>query len=319
MNYQPISSILVLIFGLGLFSVQSVDARNASIKAANINNSELITPSSSIVVPLIARHDEYWGPQRDFEIQMRGKVVKNTEDTLQTMDATTGTTYMIIHKDLPVDIDFFNAEGIRHIFHTSFRGAIEGKVIKTTDITIQEYPGIELLMEHSNSTRGQYNAYIVKRRIYVLGAVTSTELTTESTRFFNSFRIYPSRIIEKDRKPNSSFDKIVGEYKVVLDPKVLADAKKEGVKSVSGQWVIKPEGTFQATLKAVSVKDEIQEIKTAGKIWIEYGKVVTQVETINGEKSAEAAPKQTYTLSTDGKELQADGQPVKLIRQRDRK
>jgi hypothetical protein len=112
-----------------------------------------------------------------------------------------------------------------------------------------------------------------------------------------------------------SLDKVAGQYNVVLDPKVLADAEKDGVKSVTGQWTIKPEGTFEATLKAVSTKDEVQEIKTAGKITIEDGKVVSQVETVNGEQPPQAPPKQPYTLSADGKELQADGQPVKLVKQ----
>lgn len=113
----------------------------------------------------------------------------------------------------------------------------------------------------------------------------------------------------------ASLDKVAGEYKVVLDPKVLADAEKEGVKSVTGKWTIKPEGNFEATLKAVSTKDEVQEIKTAGKISIKDGKVVSQVETVNGEKPTTAPPEQPYTLSADGKELQADGQPVKLVKQ----
>jgi hypothetical protein len=120
-----------------------------------------------------------------------------------------------------------------------------------------------------------------------------------------------------DKAPTStaSLEKVAGEYTVVLDPKVLADAEKEGVKSVTGKWTIKPEGTFEATLKAVSTKDEVQEIKTAGKITIEDGKVVSQVESVNGEKPPQAPPKQPYTLSADGKELQADGQPVKLVKQ----
>jgi hypothetical protein len=116
-------------------------------------------------------------------------------------------------------------------------------------------------------------------------------------------------------KSTASLEKVAGEYVVVLDPKVLADAEKEGVKSVTGKWTIKPEGTFEATLKAVSTKDEVQEIKTAGKISIEDGKVVSQVESVNGEKPPQAPPKQPYTLSADGKELQADGQPVKLVKQ----
>jgi len=59
----------------------------------------------------------------------------------------------------------------------------------------------------------------------------------------------------------------------------------------------------------------VQEIKTAGKISIKDGKVISQVESVNGEKPPQAPPEQPYTLSADGKELQADGQPVKLVKQ----
>ena len=125
----------------------------------------------------------------------------------------------------------------------------------------------------------------------------------------------PESAPDKSPATAASLDKVAGEYTVVLDPKVLADAEKEGVKSVTGKWTIKPEGTFEASLKAVSTKDEVQEIKTAGKISIKDGKVVSQVESVNGEKPPQAPPEQPYTLSADGKELQADGQPVKLVRQ----
>jgi hypothetical protein len=123
-----------------------------------------------------------------------------------------------------------------------------------------------------------------------------------------------------DKSPSSptspaSLEKVAGEYTIVLDPKVLAEAEKEGVKSVTGKWTIKPEGTFEATIKAVSNKDEVQEIKTAGKISIKDGKVVSQVESVNGEKPPQAPLEQPYTLSADGKELQADGQPLKFVKQ----
>ncbi|MBD2149614.1 hypothetical protein H6F44_05670 [Pseudanabaena sp. FACHB-1277] len=111
-----------------------------------------------------------------------------------------------------------------------------------------------------------------------------------------------------------SLDKIAGAYDVVLDPKLLAEAEKDGVKSVTGIWTIKPEGKFDATLKAVSIKGEEQEIKITGKMSIEDGKVTSQVELANGEKPPQTPPKQPYTISADGKELQADGQPVKLVR-----
>ena len=111
-----------------------------------------------------------------------------------------------------------------------------------------------------------------------------------------------------------SLNNSAGEYRVVLDAKVLADARKEGVKSVTGKWMIQPNGTFEAALTAISTKDEAQEIKTTGKITIQNGKVVSQVETVNGARPAQTPPIQTYTLSADGKELQADGQPVKLVK-----
>jgi hypothetical protein len=126
----------------------------------------------------------------------------------------------------------------------------------------------------------------------------------------------PSASASPSIKPTTlSISNIAGEYKVVLDPKVLADAEKEGVKSVTGKWTIKADGTFEATVKAISTKDEVQEIKTTGRITIEDGKVVSQVETVNGDKPPQTPPKQLYTVSADGKELQADGQPVKLVRQ----
>lgn len=144
-------------------------------------------------------------------------------------------------------------------------------------------------------------------------AATPTEAATTSPSPSASPSASPTEAATSGQ--TASLDKVAGDYTVVLDPKVLADAEKEGVKSVTGKWTIKPEGTFEATLKAVSVKGEEQEIKTAGKITIEDGKVVSQVETVNGEAPPQSPPKQPYTLSSDGKELQADGQPVKLVKQ----
>ena len=146
-------------------------------------------------------------------------------------------------------------------------------------------------------------------------ATTSKPTPTASTSPSASPSVKPTATAPDKTSSNASLDKVAGEYKVVLDPKVLADAEKEGVKSVSGKWIIKPEGTFEATLKAVSTKDEVQEIKTVGKIIIRDGKVVSKVESVNGEKPPQAPPEQPYTLSADGKELQADGQPVKLVKQ----
>ena len=177
------------------------------------------------------------------------------------------------------------------------------------------------------SLRQAIVAAIAVSCITVVSACQQTATPTETTAATPSASASPAASATPSASPNASaspktstnsnasLDKVAGEYNVVLDPKVLADAEKEGVKSVTGKWTIKAEGTFEATLKAVSLKDEVQEIKTAGKISIEDGKVVSQVETVNGEKPPQAPPKQPYTISADGKELQADGQPVKLVKQ----
>lgn len=144
----------------------------------------------------IARDDEYWGPKRDFKIQMPGEVLENKNDTLMTINTTTKTVYMIVHKDVPLDIDSLSSEDIREVLQTALRQNIDmkGKVVKSTNMVIEGYPGIELLIQHSDGSQGQYQGYVVRRRIYLIVARTSDELTTEAANFFNSFRVYPSRI-----------------------------------------------------------------------------------------------------------------------------
>jgi hypothetical protein len=59
----------------------------------------------------------------------------------------------------------------------------------------------------------------------------------------------------------------------------------------------------------------VQTIRTTGKVSIINGKVVSRIETVNGVKPEKVPPTQSYTLLQDGKTLQADGQPVQLVRQ----
>lgn len=121
--------------------------------------------------------------------------------------------------------------------------------------------------------------------------------------------------IVKEKQSQRRVVKIAGNYQVVLEPQVMEDARKEGIVSFSGKWTINPDGSFVATLETVNIKSEVQTIRTTGKVRIVNGKVVSQVETLNGEKPNEPFPTQSYTLLSDGKTLQADDQPVKLVRQ----
>jgi hypothetical protein len=191
---------------ISLFTLGSLPIQNPAIALVNpgkLGNSSInlglnITKQFTKKQPIqIATDDEYWGPQGDFKILMPGEVAENTKNSLLTVNTLTQTVYMIFHGDIPTDTDYLDSEQIREVLQTSLRKNldIKGKVIKSTDMVIQGYPGIELLVEHSDGTKGQYQAYIVRRRLYLIGARAKDELTTEAANFFESFRVYPSKIV----------------------------------------------------------------------------------------------------------------------------
>ncbi len=159
----------------------------------------------------------------------------------------------------------------------------------------------------------------VKLGFLLFGAIASiTCVTSIFTPFLPSLSVHASEnlsISVKQKQAQPRVVKIAGTYRIVIDPKVLLEAKEEGVASVSGQWIINPNGYFTVELKAVSINGEVEVIRTTGTIRIINGKVVSQVETRNGKKLDEVPPTQSYTLLSDGKTLQADDQPVKLVRQ----
>lgn len=145
----------------------------------------------------IARDDYYWGPQRDFEIWMPGVLMQNTNKVLMTTNKTNNTMYIIIHEDLPRGANYWTQEQTREVLQAAMRENLDtqGKVIKSTNMVVKGYPGIELLIQHSDGSQGQYRGYVVRRRLYLIGARSYDELTTEASNFFDSFRVYPSRIV----------------------------------------------------------------------------------------------------------------------------
>ena len=191
---------------ISLFTLASFPIQNPAIALVNqrklgnssthleLNRTQELTTKQPIQ---IAADDEYWGPQGDFKILMPGEVAENTKNSLLTVNTLTQTVYMIFHGDLPTDTDYLDSEQIREVLQIAMRKNldIKGKVIKSTNLVIQGYPGIELLVQHSDGSQGQYQGYVVRRRLYLIGARTKDELTTEAANFFDSFRIYPSRII----------------------------------------------------------------------------------------------------------------------------
>ena len=122
-------------------------------------------------------------------------------------------------------------------------------------------------------------------------------------------------IATKQKQDKPKVVRITGNYKTVFKPEFLAAIKKQGVQSVSGQWTIQPNGAFEAFLTATMANSAVRNFRTAGKISIVNGKVISQIETVNGVKPEKPPQSQSYTLLQDGKTLQADGQPIQLIRQ----
>jgi hypothetical protein len=67
-------------------------------------------------------------------------------------------------------------------------------------MVIEGYLGTELLIHHFGGSQGQYQGYVVRRRVYLLGARIFDELTTEVANVSDSFRMYISCIINVNFK-----------------------------------------------------------------------------------------------------------------------
>lgn len=188
-----------------LVLVTSVFLRKAeaiSLSKTEVNQSEstsLVSANNQQTTrqpSLIALNDTYWGPNRDFEIQMPGSIIDNQASKLMSWSDTSQTAYIILHRDMPVEAAYLSAEQIREVLETSIRGEMTstGKIVRSTNLEIDEYPGLELLVQHTDGTTGQYRGFIVKGRIYFMAAVTEGELTTEAVNFFDSFGVYPEPV-----------------------------------------------------------------------------------------------------------------------------
>ncbi len=184
------------------FSLLAFVTHNPAIALVDqtVFSSSVVSIHTNILTPkqsnLVADNSVYQSQQGDCEISVPpGKVTDSTEEQLISVSATTGTVYTIIHKDFP-GFSRIPILQVRQVLQSAMRETIgrTGKVIRTTNLVIDGHPGLELLMEHSDESLGQYRAFVVNQRLYFMGAMTSDELTTESVNFFDSFRVYPERI-----------------------------------------------------------------------------------------------------------------------------
>ena len=127
---------------------------------------------------------------------MPGSIQDNELRKLTSWSDTTQTAYVIMHRDLPVEAPYLSAEQIREVLQNSMREEMNstGKIVRSNNLEIDKYPGLELLVQHTDGTMGQYRGFIVKGRMYFMAAVTRGELTTEAVNFFDSFGVYPERV-----------------------------------------------------------------------------------------------------------------------------
>jgi hypothetical protein len=192
----PKTIIFIALSGITV-GMQNPAAALVNNQAPQSNLASVTTKQLTSKQPIqVALNDIYWGPQRDFKIGMPGEVASNKHDELTSWSAESQTTYIIVHRDMPPEVFYLSTQGIRQLLQSSMRENIasKGKVVRSTNLVIDGYPGLELLVQNSDGSLGQYQAFLVKGRMYVLGAVTSDELTTETVNFFDSFGVYPERI-----------------------------------------------------------------------------------------------------------------------------
>lgn len=155
-----------------------------------------IIQSSLDSLNLLAFNDVYKGSEGDFEIWMPEAIISRKYGELSSRSATTSTVYFLFHNDVPDGADIFSNKGMRLVMEAALRQNFEAgdRVVKSTDMVVDSYPGLDFLVQHADGSKGQYQTYLVKRRLYILAARTPNELTTETTSFFESFRVYPDRL-----------------------------------------------------------------------------------------------------------------------------
>jgi hypothetical protein len=191
---QPIKAIAIVLSAITV-GMQNPVAAVVNNQASQANLVLVTTKQLTTKQPvLVAINDTYWGPQGDFKISMPGEVTENTSEQLTSV-STTQTVYTVIHRDFP-EASGIPIPQIRQVLQSAMRETIggTGKVIRSTNLVIDGYPGLELLMQHSDGSLGQYRAFVVNQRLYFMGALTPDELTTEAVNFFDSFQVYPEQI-----------------------------------------------------------------------------------------------------------------------------
>ena len=169
----------------------------------SLNSKVLNDHQGAIGLPiLLARNDYYRSPDGDFRVLMRGDVYENTDDTLTSFNQKTGITYSVIHKDVPNagNTDFLSTQDKYRILNESFRSShkeMGNKILKVRNISIKGQSGIDWLVQSPDGSVTAFRLYIVRNRIYGLVARSQGELNQEVDDFFDSFEVYPSKIIPR--------------------------------------------------------------------------------------------------------------------------
>lgn len=103
---------------------------------------------------------------------------------------------------------------------------------------------------------------------------------------------------------------VAGTYDTVMDDAAKAELEKAGTPFGGGTMKFNEDGTFEGNAKVGK-----QDIQTKGTFTVEGDTVTTIADEMNGQKMEKAAPPQKYTVSSDGKELKAEGAGVVLKKQ----
>lgn len=186
---------LVFVLSVGLPKAQAISLNNTEISRSEAKSLALVSSVQTTVEQpiLIAQNNTYVGADGDFEIQMPGIIKENKDQQLVSYSNKTQTAYVIHYGDLPSEISDFSGNEVAKLLQDSLQESLasEGKIISSTELTLADkYPGIELLVYNNDGTKGKYRGYIVKKRMYIMGAINENKLTAEADTFLDSFGVY---------------------------------------------------------------------------------------------------------------------------------
>ena len=140
---------------------------------------------------------EFNSPEGQFSLLMPGIPVEKTDVENTPAGVVSGYTfsiekkgfkYVVGYADYPEDLGRENYSD--HILNSVRRG-VKGTLLNERTLSLDEYPGRQLIAESSDGYITQLRAFLVDKRLYHLSMITKMEQISskEIQKFFDSFQL----------------------------------------------------------------------------------------------------------------------------------